>query len=178
MRITALEEYGLRCLLVLAGEGTNGQLSISEIAEKEGLSVPYASKLLSVLRKADLVQAVRGRGGGFRIARPPEQITLLDVIVSLGGPLIDQDHCDRYSGQRETCVRHGHCTVRHVLGGLACYIADYLESTTLADILNGDILRVMKPARTQVNIAGTPACKSDTTALPADDGSESRITKG
>ena len=177
MRITALEEYGLRCLLVLAGKGTNGQLSISEIADKEGLSVPYASKLLSVLRRTDLVTAVRGRGGGFRIARPPEEITLLEVIVGLGGPLIDRNHCDRYSGQRETCVRHGHCTVRYVLGGLACYIANYLESTSLADLLNGDILRVLKTTPTQIQ-AGTPAGNSDTATLPGEDGNRSRIMKG
>ncbi len=178
MRITALEEYGLRCLLVLAGKGINGQLSIPEIADKEGLSVPYASKLLSILRKADLVTAVRGRGGGFRIARPPEQITLLEVIVGLGGPLIDHDHCDRYSGQKETCVRHGHCAVRHVLGSLACYIADYLESASLADILNADVLGVIKSARTQIQVEGSPAGKSDTATFPDKDGNQSRIMKG
>jgi len=64
MRITAVEEYGLRCLLNLAREGAKAQLSISEIAEMEGLSVPYTSKLLSILRKSGLVLAARGRGGG------------------------------------------------------------------------------------------------------------------
>jgi Rrf2 family protein len=178
MRITALEEYGLRCLLVLAGKGTKGQLSISEIAEKEGLSVPYASKLLSIMRKAGLVTAARGRGGGFRIARPPEQVNLLEVITCLGGPLMNTDHCDRYSGQKETCVRHGHCAVRHVLGGLACHISDYLESTSLADILNVDILPEIKTVQTDVPLGHGPVGKSDTATFPAEGGNQSRIMKG
>jgi len=178
MRITALEEYGLRCLLVLAGKGTSGQLSISEIAEMEGISVPYASKLLSIMRKADLVKALRGRGGGFRITRPPEQVSLLEVIMCLGGPLIDEDHCKRYSGQRDTCVRHGHCAVRHVLGGLACHISDYLESTSLADILNVDVLSEIKTVQKDVPLGHSPAGKSDTATFPAEDGNQSRIMKG
>jgi Rrf2 family iron-sulfur cluster assembly transcriptional regulator len=56
MRISAVEEYGLRCLVALARKGPDSQLSISEIAELEGLSVPYASKLLAILRRAGLVR--------------------------------------------------------------------------------------------------------------------------
>jgi len=59
MRITAVEEYGLRCLLALARQGQGKQLSIPEIAEMEGLSVPYVSKLLAILRRAGLVTAER-----------------------------------------------------------------------------------------------------------------------
>jgi Rrf2 family iron-sulfur cluster assembly transcriptional regulator len=178
MRITPIEEYGLRCLLVVAGTGPDGQLSISEIAEMEGLSVPYASKLLSILRKADLVKAVRGRSGGFRIARSPEKINLLEVITGLGGPLIDERHCDRYSGQQETCVRHGHCVVRHVLGGLACHMADYLESTTVADILNGNILREVRTAQTDIQVGSKPARRAQTATPTGPDNEQSRIAKG
>lgn len=138
MRISSLEEYGLRCLLALAREGRDGQMSISDIAEKEGLSVPYASKLLSILRQKDLVSSVRGRGGGFCIAREPEEINLYEVITALGGPLIDPDHCDRFTGQLEECVHSDNCTVHHVLGGLAGYIGRFLSQATLADLLAGN----------------------------------------
>lgn len=139
MRISSLEEYGLRCLLTLAREGTDGQMSISDIAEKEGLSVPYASKLLSILRQKDLVSSVRGRGGGFCIARDPGEINLYEVITALGGPLIDPDHCDRFTGQLEECVHSDNCTVHHVLDGLAGYIGSFLSRATLADLLEGNI---------------------------------------
>lgn len=135
MRISSLEEYGLRCMLALAKRGTNGQLSISDIAEKEGLSVPYASKLLAILRKAGLVTAVRGRAGGFCISREPHQINVLDVMTALGGPLIDPDHCTSFTGQLEACVHRDDCSVHHVLDSLAAFIGDMLSRTTLEDLI-------------------------------------------
>lgn len=153
MRISALEEYGLRCLLALAKEGMEGQLSINDIAEQEALSVPYASKLLSLLRKAELVSSVRGRKGGFCIARPADEITLYEVMTALGGPLIDPEHCSRYSGQLEICVHSESCTVHHVLGSLAGYIASYLKSTTLRDVLEGLTHGLPMPSPEALNAA-------------------------
>jgi len=125
----------LRCLISLARVGPGGQLSISEIAEIEGLSVPYASKLLSILRKAGLVVAERGRGGGFSIARRPEEITLYEALTALGGPLIDPNHCGKYTGQLETCVHGDRCSVHGVLDGLAGYVQAFLSNASLRDVL-------------------------------------------
>ena len=123
-------------MLALARKGPEGQLSISEIAEMEGLSVPYASKLLAILRKAGLVTAVRGRGGGFCIERPAAEISLLRCMTALGGPLIDPDHCQKFTGQLEECVHADDCSVHHVLDSLAAFIADILGRTTLEDLVN------------------------------------------
>lgn len=162
MRISALDEYGIRCLLTLAEKGPQEQLSISEIAEKEGISIPYASKLLSILRKAGLVEAVRGRRGGFSIARPADKIDLLTVITALGGPLIDSEHCAKYTGLLDRCVHSGDCSVVHVLGGLAGYIGDYLASTTLEDIINGSVLdRVRQLSSLNENDRRLPAKSVD-----------------
>ena len=136
MRISALEEYGLRCLVSLAKVGREGQLSISDISEKEGLSVPYTSKLLSILRKSGLVTAVRGRGGGFCIARDPKEINLLEVITALGGPLIDPNHCEKFSGQLEKCIHTDDCSVQYTLAGLSRIVGEFLSGSTLEDILN------------------------------------------
>jgi len=144
MRISSLEEYGLRCMLALARKGPDGQLSISEIAEMEGLSVPYASKLLAILRKAKLVNAVRGRGGGFGISREPADITLLEVLTALGGPLLDPDHCSRFSGQLDECVHRDDCSVHHVLDSLATFIGDILERTTLDELVKASSERQLR----------------------------------
>ena len=85
MRITALDEYGLRCLLAIAVKGPGAQLSIPEIAELEGISESYVGKLLSLLKKGKLINAVRGRAGGFSLAHSPEDITLLEAVTTLGG---------------------------------------------------------------------------------------------
>lgn len=144
MRISAVEEYGLRCLLTLARQGNDGQLSIADIAEREGLSVPYASKLLALLRKEGLVVAERGRGGGFSIARPAEEVSMYEVITALGGPLIDPNHCTKFSGQQEECVHADNCSVHTVLGGLAGYIQEFLTQTTLGDLINTDKVDYLK----------------------------------
>jgi len=135
MRITALEEYGLRCLLNLAKVGPKGQLSISDIANKERLSIPYASKLLSILRKAGLVNAVRGRGGGFCITRKPSEINLLEVLTALGGPLIDPNHCRKFSGQLDECIHIDKCSVHYTFNGLSRIVGEFLTNTTLENVL-------------------------------------------
>lgn len=159
MRISALEEYGLRCLLSLAQIGVGRQLSIAEMAEKEGISVPYASKLLSILRGTGLVKAVRGRGGGFGIARPADQINLLEVITALGGPLIDSDHCHKFSGQLDTCVHTANCSVHYTLVGLSRLIGKFLSGVTLADVLNGPGLDGTTVIESKVSLGGVSAGK-------------------
>lgn len=153
MRISAVEEYGLRCLLALARKGPGGQLSISEIAELEGLSVPYASKLLAILRRAGLVMAERGRGGGFTIARDASQINLYEVLTSLGGPLIDPQHCQKHSGQLHECIHVDNCSVQDVLGGIAGYMQTVLTQQTLADLVDREKQRAEQREVPRVFIA-------------------------
>jgi len=135
MRISSIEEYGLRCLLTLATQPEGTQLTIPEIAEKEGLSEPYVGKILSLLKKGNLIKSVRGRNGGFTIARPAVEITLLEAVTTLGGPLIEHNHCHKFTGVLQQCVHFDCCSVRYVLGGLVAYIGEFLSKTTLSDIM-------------------------------------------
>jgi len=144
MRISAIEKYGLRCLLVLAKVGPHKQLSISEIAEREGLSIPYSSKLLAILRKAGLVIAERGRGGGFNITREAAEITLFEVLTALGGPLVEPHHCSKYSGNLQECVHIDRCSVHDILDRLADYVEQFLCDTTLEDILKNKQIDFLK----------------------------------
>src|SRR3954452_17942657 len=111
MKITAQEEYGLRCLLRLAQAEQGQSLTLPEVAAAEGLSVPYAAKLLSVLRQAGLIDSVRGRSGASRLARPPASIGLGSLLLVLGEPLFDEpNYCDRHPGTADgisSCVHHG-----------------------------------------------------------------------
>ena len=155
MRISAVEEYGLRCLLALARKGQESQLSISEIAEMEGLSVPYASKLLAILRRAGLVTAERGRGGGFSIASNPARINLYEVLTALGGPMIDPKHCSRFTGQKDQCVHTEKCSIHDVLGGLAGYVQTFLSRTTLQDLITADNGGILVRTGGHIEIAPT-----------------------
>lgn len=122
--------------MTLAQKGPDGHMSIPEIAEKEGLSVPYASKLLWMLRKAGLVTAERGRSGGFSIARPADDMTLHDVIAALGGPLVDPAHCKKFGGNMDECIHSGNCSLHDMLGGLSGMIREFLTGTTVEDLLS------------------------------------------
>jgi Rrf2 family protein len=138
MKISAIEKFGLRCLLVLANQGPDQQLSISEIAEMEGLSIPYTSKILSALRQADLVKAERGRGGGFSITRPAHEINMYDILTALGGPLVEANHCYNKIPKGEPCDHDDKCSVHDILNNLASHLKQFLVVTTLEDILNGN----------------------------------------
>src|SRR2546422_5164614 len=88
MKITAQEEYGLRCLMRLA-RAAEQSATLPEIAAAEGLSPPYVAKLMGVLRHAGIVDSVRGRAGGYRLAKSPGNIGLGSLLLVLGEPLYD-----------------------------------------------------------------------------------------
>src|SRR5215467_3570580 len=99
MKITAQEEYGLRCLLRLARvEPDQPPLTIPEIAAAEHLSPPHVAKMLAVLRQAGLIDSVRGRTGGYRLAQSAEEIRLGQVLLALGEPLFEEgSFCERHT---------------------------------------------------------------------------------
>lgn len=137
MKITALEEYGLRCMVRLAKAGSNRALSLTEIGEAEGLSIPYAGKLLAMLREAGLVVAERGRNGGYALSMPASKIRLKEIFDALGEPIFGANHCDRYqtSGtEHGNCLHQGDCSVRDVWSSFQRMIGEFLKRITLEDL--------------------------------------------
>jgi Rrf2 family transcriptional regulator, iron-sulfur cluster assembly transcription factor len=139
MKITALEEYGLRCALQLAGAGAADSATIPEIAEKEGLSTAYVGKLLNLLRQAGLVNSARGRTGGYTLSRPAAEIPILEVLSALGSPTWQPASCARYAGTQQMCVRTTGCAVRSLWGAIDTMVNQLLTSITLADLLDGEM---------------------------------------
>jgi Rrf2 family protein len=142
MKITAQEEYGLRCLLRLAKAADGQSLTLPEVAAAEGLSVPYAAKLLAVLRRAGLIDSVRGRAGGYRLAQAPASIGLGSLLLVLGEPLFDEpSYCERHAGSGTagaSCVHHGACSLRALWLTLEQWIRGTLDQITLADLLQSE----------------------------------------
>ena len=156
MKITALEEYGLRCVLRLAMKPGGGALTVGEIAEREGLTVPYVGKLMSVLRQSGIVDSVRGRSGGYTLARQAEQISVEEVLNALGDPLFATDYCESHPGNLDVCSHQGNCGIRSVWEVLGEMIHRVLRGTTLADLcqqeerLSSRIKDRMEPALLQI----------------------------
>lgn len=134
MKITAQEEYGLRCLLQLARHREAEPLTVGAIAEEEGLSVPYVGKLMGHLRQSGLVESVRGRSGGYVLTRPAEEITLAHALDALGGSFFSSGFCNEHNGTQSACVHLGDCTIRSLWGVLGDIFDRVLRRTTLADL--------------------------------------------
>ncbi len=139
MKITAPEEYGLRCMLLFARAKPGTSLTLPEISDKEGLSLPYAGKLIMILKKAGLLKAVRGRNGGYILAQLPEKISLDEIFAALGDKLYGPHHCDRYGRTKGECVHTGDCQVGSIWRFFDQYIQTVLSRLTLADVVSGKV---------------------------------------
>lgn len=135
MHFSAQEEYGLRCLLRLASAGPDESKTISEISQAEGISVPYAAKMMRTLRSGELVTSARGHAGGYRLARPANAITVSEALSVLGSPLFAGEFCDKHSGNEDTCTHSIDCSIRSLWRGVQLVVDKVLSRTTVQDLL-------------------------------------------
>lgn len=133
MRITRTEEYGIRVVIRLAAE--RGQLTVAELAAKEALPEPTVGKLLNRLKATRLVDAVRGRGGGFELARDPERIRVSDVLEALDQRALGGSACTNGREAASGCPHLGRCNLRPVWSHLEGLISQVFDRTTVADLL-------------------------------------------
>jgi len=134
MKISAQEEYGLRCLVQLANLSPGESLTLPQIAEREGISSANAGKLMWLLNKAGFVQSTRGTKGGYVLARPASEIHLNEIIRVLDEEVIDK-HCGSYTGVRNSCVHLGDCGIRPVIVGLHEIVENALSQITLSHLV-------------------------------------------
>lgn len=135
MKLSAQEEYGLRCLLYMARKGAGESLSIPEISRAEGLSIPNVAKLMRLLRLGGFVQSARGQSGGYTLSRPPEQVTVASVMELLGGTFFSPQFCERHAGVERVCSHSDDCAIRALWSKINTVLQDILGSTSLQDLL-------------------------------------------
>jgi Rrf2 family protein len=135
MRVSKTEEYGVRLVLSLASSG--GQRSIRELAAGEGLPEPTVAKVVSRLRRAGLVEAARGRNGGYALARPAEALTLASVLAAFTERPFDRSFCTRMTPAGAPCVHTRGCGLKPVWHGLDAVIGSFLSRITVADVVQG-----------------------------------------
>ena len=138
MKVSAQEEYGLRCLLQLARAETIGEsLTLAQLARLEGISAANAGKLMWILSKAGLVQSTRGIKGGYSLSLPASEIRLNQVIRVLEGEPAES-HCKSYAGVLDACVHTGDCGIRPVIVGLHEIVENALSQITLAQLVGSE----------------------------------------
>jgi Rrf2 family protein len=135
VRITKSEEYGIRLVMRLAESGR--QLTIRELAEIEALPEPTVAKVIARLRRAGVVNAERGRNGGYSLTMPAEEITIARIVEAFDERVYDPGFCERMSPGEEACSHSSACGLRPVWRGLTAVIGDFLAGITVADVLAG-----------------------------------------
>lgn len=129
VRLTTKGRFAVTAMLDVALHGAAGPVTLATISERQKISLSYLEQLFGKLRRHGLVDSVRGPGGGYRLARDREAITVADVIVAVDEP-IDATQC----GGDEHC-HDERCSMTHELWtGLNAHIFSYLRSVTLADL--------------------------------------------
>jgi len=144
MKFSSQEEYGLRCLLRIARDEGEKGLTIPEISQSEGISIPNTAKLLRILRLGGFLESSRGQTGGYSLSKPAEEIAVGDVLSVLGGKLYDKEFCSSYSGNVNICNNSIDCSIRSIWQTVQLAVDEVLNKITLKDLLSSENTLVTK----------------------------------
>jgi len=126
--------YALRVMADLAAH--EGWVSLGDISKRQGISRKYLEQVVSQLHKAGYVKSLRGKGGGYKLSKAPEEYTLGAILrAAEGGSLAPVACLDCFSS--EICPRMDDCSTLPIWRGLGAVTSQYLDSKTLADIVTG-----------------------------------------
>lgn len=132
MLVSTKGRYALRVMLELAQFSGEGYFPLTEIAERQEMSVKYLESIISVLSKAGLVDGARGKGGGYRLNRKPEEYSVGELLRLTEGSLAPVACLDCKPNK---CERSCDCKTLPMWEKLDEIICNYLDSVTLADLL-------------------------------------------
>ena len=130
MRVSTKGRYGTRAMLDVALHADEGLVHLKDVAERQEVSKKYLEHLVARLEADGLLRTVRGAGGGVALVRPPSEVTLLDILQTLEGPLEPVECVDR----PEVCSRAGNCGARDLWAELGSVTTEFLRSVTLEDL--------------------------------------------
>jgi Rrf2 family iron-sulfur cluster assembly transcriptional regulator len=131
MKLTTKGRYAVTAMLDLALHFDQGAVTLAEIAKRQGISLSYLEQLFAKLRRNGLVDSVRGPGGGYNLARMPQEITVASIIVAINEN-IDARKC----GGEKNCDGEFKCMTHQLWEDLSTRISDFLTSITLGDLVS------------------------------------------
>lgn len=133
MKFSAKERTGLRAMVEFARQHGQGPIPLSKVAREQNLPLPYLGRVVASLRRAGLLDSVRGAAGGYLLAREPEAISVGDIFRAVEGSLTSVECMDE-DGAR--CERETICAARMVWQKVSDRLHETLDSTSLADLLH------------------------------------------
>jgi Rrf2 family iron-sulfur cluster assembly transcriptional regulator len=145
MRLTTKGRFAVTAMIDLAMRHGSGPVTLSEISERQKISLSYLEQLFGKLRRHALVDSVRGPGGGYCLAKGIDQVTVADIILAVDEP-IDATQC----GGKENCRDEQKCLTHDLWAALNDRIFDYLHSVTLSQLVTdqkSDNIKVIRDQR-------------------------------
>jgi len=131
MRLTTKGRFAVTAMIDVAMHGTKGPVTLAGVSDRQKISLSYLEQLFGKLRRAGLVESVRGPGGGYRLAKDMAAVSVADVIVAVDEP-IDATQC----GGKENCQEDGQrCMTHELWTNLNSHIFQYLRSVNLAQLV-------------------------------------------
>jgi len=145
MRLTTKGRFAVTAMVDLAMQHGSGPVTLAEISGRQKISLSYLEQLFGKLRRHRLVESVRGPGGGYNLAQPPQGITVAEIVSAVDEPL-DATQC----GGKENCHDDKRCMTHDLWATLNEKMQEYLSSVTLADLVahqSGKPVSVIKDFR-------------------------------
>ena len=136
MMISTRGRYALRILVDLAENQNERYITLKEAADRQEISEKYLESIVKDLVKAHFVEGVRGKGGGYRLSRPAEEISVLDVLQSADGAIVPVACLEEGSAP---CSRAAFCKTLPLWKGLDKVVSDYLSGFTVRDLAENKV---------------------------------------
>ena len=131
MKLSTRSRYGTRMMLDLANHYDEGPIQIGDVAKREDISVKYLEQLIIPLKKASLIESVRGPKGGHMLAKPPEEITIGEIVSVLEGG-VTLTPCIK---DPDVCEKSNNCLTRGIWEEATQVMVDALNASTLAKVI-------------------------------------------
>lgn len=162
MRLTMRSDYGAHAVIELARHYGDGPLQCAEIASRQKIPEAYLDQLLSSLRRAGIVRSVRGPHGGHELARPPDELTLGDVVIALEGPVVPQEFVHGAASADDPDVWAAACAVRDAWHAATEASQRVLDTTTIRQLVEAqELIRARRQACLQARAAGESATAAE-----------------
>lgn len=134
MQLSTKGRYAVMAIVEVAKQADNTPVSLGEIAARLNLSLAYLEQLFMKMRRRAIVTSVRGPGGGYVLARRPNEISIGEIMAAVDEPV----KMTRCAGESETgCVANVRCTTHYLWDSLGSHIEQFLRAATLEDVLTG-----------------------------------------
>ena len=133
MRITTKGRYAVRAMVQLAMQGNEKPVSIRKISEIENISAEFLEQIFFKLRKGDVITSVRGPGGGFKLKKEADKISIAEIFDAVGEGLLLSPCVD---DSPHSCERYSECIVNQLWNNSYLHFRGYFEKTTLKDVVS------------------------------------------